>query len=181
MSWLARCGVKCSAWIIKGSDTLLDMRIKQDLTPFMLVLMPLFSVLLVRELSDEGNPTMCVALSLWIGCFVVFFAWGTAGKRMTKILHGFILGFTIGIIMMDLFMVAGVKGRIWALVVVMLDVALVYDLPNSIPFVLCLTLLYLTVESTESVLRFGLYDVVVNKRPAVCDCADPPCAEEVSA
>eukprot|EP00756_Hemistasia_phaeocysticola_P019307 Hpha_TRINITY_DN15650_c8_g1::TRINITY_DN15650_c8_g1_i1::g.98271::m.98271 len=179
MSRFAKCMRKCSDWIIKAGDSPLDIRIKRDVTPVVLFLFAPFSFVFLRELGGNRNPTLCLALGLWIFIFVVYLAWGMAGRTMSKIVNVFIICFTAGIILLDLFSVAGIRGRVWALVVVMLDTALVFDLPQTIPFVMRLTLLYLLLQSTESVFRFGLYDVIHPQDPVVCDCADPPCAAEV--
>eukprot|EP00756_Hemistasia_phaeocysticola_P059653 Hpha_TRINITY_DN36500_c0_g1::TRINITY_DN36500_c0_g1_i1::g.130685::m.130685 len=50
------------------------------------------------------------------------------------------------------------KPRFWPLVVLMLDIALVYDRPRVPPIALAITLTYLLFESIERATRYGLYD-----------------------
>eukprot|EP00756_Hemistasia_phaeocysticola_P033921 Hpha_TRINITY_DN16493_c3_g1::TRINITY_DN16493_c3_g1_i1::g.159815::m.159815 len=173
------CG-RCSAWIMRDSDSPEDIRIKRGLTPVAMFLL-LFAVYsITHNFLTTNNPIFIGSIVFYAAAMVQFLAQGCLGRGMKGAVDVLIGLSLVGIVLTDLGNVAELGVRVWSFVVLLLDIALVFNTPRTIPIVISITLVYLLVERLEAGVRFGLYDVFsFDDTLETCDCAHPPCARGV--
>eukprot|EP00756_Hemistasia_phaeocysticola_P029308 Hpha_TRINITY_DN16224_c2_g1::TRINITY_DN16224_c2_g1_i2::g.11966::m.11966 len=173
------CCARCSTWIMRESDTPEDIRIKRLMTPVCVVLLALQSIFLLLYLSGryfQEGTTVFIACGVCMAAEVLFIVRGMLGMDTRVSVDAVLVLLAVGTLLTDLYLVSELRVTNWQNVVVILDLALVFDRPSTIPFVLGLTLVYAALDSAESAQRFGLYNVVAHQTPPVCACSDPPCA-----
>eukprot|EP00756_Hemistasia_phaeocysticola_P032439 Hpha_TRINITY_DN16406_c3_g8::TRINITY_DN16406_c3_g8_i1::g.160176::m.160176 len=175
MGRLQGCWTSCSDRFMRDSDTAEDAYIKRSLTPVCIGVLIFISFLFFRAvLRSPPNWCWLCSLGVYIVSFSGFLVIGCCGGRMRKALQIGLVVLGIGLMVSDAVNASEGTPRVWSFVVLILDVALVFNTPSPIPLVLCTTLIYLAVERMESTFRFGLYDVAGVLNPP-CDCSDPPC------
>eukprot|EP00756_Hemistasia_phaeocysticola_P037168 Hpha_TRINITY_DN16681_c2_g4::TRINITY_DN16681_c2_g4_i1::g.181215::m.181215 len=172
-----KCCRKCSGWMIRDSDTPADVKIKTALTPVAFALGAIAAYGLYGEVFEaRKNTTHICAMLILIISFVQFIVRGAFGLDMKRSIDIMIVLILVGVVAQDLYVASEIRTRTWSFVVLLLDNALVWNVPSTIPLVLVVTLLYLIIERSEASLRYGLYDAVASEPPPVCECAQPPCA-----
>eukprot|EP00756_Hemistasia_phaeocysticola_P066280 Hpha_TRINITY_DN9128_c0_g1::TRINITY_DN9128_c0_g1_i1::g.94239::m.94239 len=178
-SRLTRCWFSCSDWFIKESDSPEDVRVKRGLTPVFIYIVLFCSAIVIQRVFADFNWSFVGGIGLSLLSALQGLVGGILGARMTNCVDTFVLGFAIASVLIDAYTAADARDRCWPLLVLILDTSIVYHTDRFIPVVLGITLAWLLLERTESVVRFGLYEVVSSKTPLVCDCATPPCALRV--
>eukprot|EP00756_Hemistasia_phaeocysticola_P062531 Hpha_TRINITY_DN5970_c0_g1::TRINITY_DN5970_c0_g1_i1::g.147210::m.147210 len=172
----AFCCGRCSAWIMRESDTPEDSRIKRLATPVILSLFPFLIFLLLAAYARNPNTTSVTSLALFAVSFLQFLIRGCMGLSMRVSMDLFIGIAVVATMLLDAWKASELDNRTWSFSVLFLDAALVFNTPRTMPLVLAVTLVYLFVERLESGIRFGMYDVITSRTPPPCDCAKPPCA-----
>eukprot|EP00756_Hemistasia_phaeocysticola_P025868 Hpha_TRINITY_DN16030_c1_g1::TRINITY_DN16030_c1_g1_i2::g.120801::m.120801 len=170
------CKWKCSTLLIRHGDSPEDIRIKRELTPVMVFLASLNFVVVIHAFMT-WNPMFVASYSIICMAALTFLILGRLGRPpMMQVLKLIIMMFLFGILIHDLHTAANLWPRSWSFVVLLLDAALVFNVPGVIPFTLTVTLIYLLFERIESGWRFGVYDTFRHyPSPTLCDCASPPC------
>eukprot|EP00756_Hemistasia_phaeocysticola_P030980 Hpha_TRINITY_DN16323_c2_g4::TRINITY_DN16323_c2_g4_i1::g.60787::m.60787 len=166
----------CSGWIVREGEPAEDTRIKRMLTPWATFYLPVVAYLVWVGI-DTGAWVLAAGTSLDFVTSLYFLVRGACGKPMGVTLDHVLPVFTVALLCVDLHSAGTLRNRVWSLIVIMLDLALVFERERVVPFLLGGMLFYLAVEHTERVARFGLYDVFVTVDPAPCNCASPPCGE----
>eukprot|EP00756_Hemistasia_phaeocysticola_P043043 Hpha_TRINITY_DN17004_c0_g1::TRINITY_DN17004_c0_g1_i1::g.166253::m.166253 len=174
------CCLKCSNWIIRSSDSMLDIQIKRSLTPALIVLSCAVSLGILYDLNDKLTLAWTLSMVMSLVAYFTFFIRGMLGRDMGASVDMLLFVLCIANCLQDSWTASEARPRNWSFVVIYLDIALVFNRPRFIPFIILFTLIYLFVESTESTFRFGLYDLVASMEPPVCNCADPPCSQTFS-
>eukprot|EP00756_Hemistasia_phaeocysticola_P044004 Hpha_TRINITY_DN17586_c0_g1::TRINITY_DN17586_c0_g1_i1::g.92461::m.92461 len=172
---------KCSDVLIKGEDTAIDVRIKRILTPVVVVVVPINLLYLLISLIGTGGFLTSAAQSCALVAFLMIPVCGGMGLRMGRTLDVALVLLAAGTVLVDADAALSLMPRMWALVVIWLDLALVFERKAAIPVVVLMLVLWLLVESAESGYRFGLYTAVHgdSEIPHLCDCALPPCKQTV--
>eukprot|EP01062_Namystynia_karyoxenos_P034138 TRINITY_DN2503_c1_g4_i1.p1 TRINITY_DN2503_c1_g4~~TRINITY_DN2503_c1_g4_i1.p1 ORF type:complete len:975 (+),score=250.89 TRINITY_DN2503_c1_g4_i1:98-2926(+) len=106
------------------------------------------------------------------------------GKKPLPVLSACMLGCTVCIILADWGLAQALYPRMWGLVMVVLDCALVTDAAQPVQIaIVTMTVLWLTVERTEAAERWGLLRIAYfdgNTHVDLCDCAEPPCRRDIT-
>eukprot|EP00756_Hemistasia_phaeocysticola_P027176 Hpha_TRINITY_DN16102_c2_g1::TRINITY_DN16102_c2_g1_i1::g.5586::m.5586 len=171
---------KCSHFIMRESDSPEDVRIKRAYTPVAICFLVAVVLLLARDTGgDHRTWILRVAYILIIVSDLQFLIQGFLGRRMGTAVDIVIVLKVISLLLWDVGLASDLRSRSWSTVIILLDAALVFHTPRTIPLVLFLTLGYLLVERVEAGMRFGLYHLIQPNTPVVCDCADPPCAKGI--
>eukprot|EP00756_Hemistasia_phaeocysticola_P000653 Hpha_TRINITY_DN10477_c0_g1::TRINITY_DN10477_c0_g1_i1::g.193267::m.193267 len=163
----------CSECLVRDSDNADELRIKRTLTP-VIVLITIVEVIVLLRYLMEGNRTMTIG-TIFVVAACFGFLIGGRFSPMGIVLDYSIVLFAIGILIDDSHVAAEATARGWSVVVLLLDVALVFDRYHTTPVVIGLTLAYLTFERCEAVYRFGMYDVARKGTVEKCECDSPPC------
>eukprot|EP00756_Hemistasia_phaeocysticola_P066601 Hpha_TRINITY_DN9346_c0_g2::TRINITY_DN9346_c0_g2_i1::g.26024::m.26024 len=82
----------------------------------------------------------------------------------------------LAVMFIDIFDAALLRPRFWFFVVLLMSALLAYTRPAIIRWIIPSALIILLLERVESTSRFGLYDVLQERIPPLCHCADPPCS-----
>eukprot|EP00756_Hemistasia_phaeocysticola_P038045 Hpha_TRINITY_DN16734_c2_g1::TRINITY_DN16734_c2_g1_i1::g.79249::m.79249 len=174
----------CSGWIIRESDTPADISIKRGLAPISIpVMLYVLSLVVSSVLKDSEHLMKDFTILLCIICMfaslVFFWTRGLLGKSMKRTLDISLPLGAAALMFGDLRNAAELRTRIWALVVLVLDISLLFHVSQTVPYIIGGTLAYLLFERAEASIRFGVFDAVKTVSPPVCDCPDPPCAEGI--
>eukprot|EP01062_Namystynia_karyoxenos_P057251 TRINITY_DN4820_c1_g2_i1.p1 TRINITY_DN4820_c1_g2~~TRINITY_DN4820_c1_g2_i1.p1 ORF type:complete len:910 (+),score=189.10 TRINITY_DN4820_c1_g2_i1:93-2732(+) len=91
------------------------------------------------------------------------------------------LGYVVGALAADVANAAVIGIRLWPAVVLVMDLLLVVGSSQGLQaFIIILTVAVFAAERLESAVLYGLYEAAGSNqdidRPAICDCATPPCA-----
>eukprot|EP00756_Hemistasia_phaeocysticola_P028226 Hpha_TRINITY_DN16166_c2_g1::TRINITY_DN16166_c2_g1_i1::g.4374::m.4374 len=173
-----KCCTCCTTLLLREGDSAEDTRIKRELTPLMLMLVPLNFVVVWYFVRDvDTNPFFVAAFGAFGAASLTFLSLGRLGRPpMLRVLTLSIMIALVGVLLHDLSTAANLWPRSWSFVVLLLDLALVFNIPGVIPCILTVTLIYLLFERVESGRRFGIYDAFhVQPVPPLCDCVNPPC------
>eukprot|EP00756_Hemistasia_phaeocysticola_P012914 Hpha_TRINITY_DN15236_c4_g3::TRINITY_DN15236_c4_g3_i1::g.65451::m.65451 len=174
------CG-KCSAWMMRDSDTPHDVFIKRRVTPVAIALTLFVCLTIFNELRTRANTVLFVSQSFYLLAFAQFFVFGYFGSDMRKAIDLGLLCGLVAITLNDMVVASYLATRAWGFIVIILDLGLLFDATRTVPLIIFVVLFYLLVDSTEAAVRFGLYDVISSEAPPVCDCADPPCSKGIIA
>eukprot|EP00756_Hemistasia_phaeocysticola_P026888 Hpha_TRINITY_DN16088_c7_g2::TRINITY_DN16088_c7_g2_i3::g.121594::m.121594 len=171
-------------WLVRPGDTLDEGRIKTLMFPFALFLF-LFAAgdILFTYLGEHIGEVMTRIIG--IACIMFANALFLAGVLPNVVsapylLDAWLVISTAGLCAVDLGDAALSSGfRSWTLIVLLLDCALLFKREHIARCIIIFVLFYYTIVQTESVLRFGLYDVgywgSAGVEDSYCNCASPPC------
>ena len=173
--------IKCVMWpatrIILPEDNEITQLRKKVIMAVLIIIVP---VILVNARNFTVSSKIAAALSVVM--FVVEFC---AVQYMKKASDGLIefacYTSVMLIVILDFNATVGDKTRIWALLVIILDVLLVCRIRNRAAIVsLSVLTLYLVIMAVEGAIRFGLFDITVgtydyDERFEKCTCDKPPC------
>eukprot|EP00756_Hemistasia_phaeocysticola_P021892 Hpha_TRINITY_DN15800_c6_g9::TRINITY_DN15800_c6_g9_i1::g.187023::m.187023 len=176
------CWLGCSEWTIRESDSPHDIRIKRGLIPLVIGLLIALAVTVVLNLGQDKGFVFLVVMLAHGSALIFFLIRGLLGSNMKVSLDVTLAFFVVATLVQDVNNASELGVRAWSYVVLVLDIALVFNAPHTIPFTISVTLVYLLVERVEAGARYGLYEFVSSSRfPATCDCAHPPCGVGVAA
>eukprot|EP00756_Hemistasia_phaeocysticola_P065261 Hpha_TRINITY_DN8431_c0_g1::TRINITY_DN8431_c0_g1_i1::g.34532::m.34532 len=174
-----------SACVTRGcaKDPPEDARGKRIMGPVAIFVVAISAFSIPRyTVLEDYTLTFAYGLFLAVSMFyLVSTTWGVVSFGMG--LDVWMFGSLVGTLLLDLNSVADAKERPWPLLVLVLDVALVFDRPHLPRCAIPTMLVYLAVERSEAMFRWGLYDSarwglqegVVD----VCDCDTPPCKLQI--
>eukprot|EP00756_Hemistasia_phaeocysticola_P032334 Hpha_TRINITY_DN16402_c1_g2::TRINITY_DN16402_c1_g2_i1::g.160950::m.160950 len=165
----------CSGWMIRKSDSPEDKYTKRGLTPVCIMIGIFVAFLLARNRLSKGWFNLVSLVAILSG-FLSFLIRGYFGLDMKLSVDILMSVSATAIMMNDAVTASELRARSWPINVIILDFALVFNAPRTIPYVLGLTLTYLLLEKSEEGLRWGMYDFVGSESPPACSCVDPPCA-----
>eukprot|EP00756_Hemistasia_phaeocysticola_P030981 Hpha_TRINITY_DN16323_c2_g5::TRINITY_DN16323_c2_g5_i1::g.60792::m.60792 len=167
-----RMGV-CVRWTMHHSDTPEDAHTKRVMVPIAMFVMG-FSALLAC--MNYHRPAFVLSMIIQMGAASIFCIRSCLGKCVRTSIDISILMGLIATVLADLTQAAEIRERAWTFIVLLLDLALVFNTPRTVPLVIFLTLGYLFVERLEAGLRFGMYEGIASKVSNLCACSNPPCA-----
>eukprot|EP00756_Hemistasia_phaeocysticola_P032824 Hpha_TRINITY_DN16432_c0_g4::TRINITY_DN16432_c0_g4_i3::g.162577::m.162577 len=171
-----RCWMGCSGWIMRDSDSPEDAYIKRLATPAFTILTLVITMIMMQAiLGDRANIFRLGALVVMFVSTTNVLARGLVGASMRKGIEMWVLGGTFGICLLDAYLAAEVRDRLWPFTVIVLDAALVFDTQRPIPIALCSVVVYIAIVGVEAAAPFGLYKAAAMNTPPICDCAEPPC------
>eukprot|EP00756_Hemistasia_phaeocysticola_P030976 Hpha_TRINITY_DN16323_c2_g1::TRINITY_DN16323_c2_g1_i1::g.60780::m.60780 len=174
---------RCCNWflglLVQDSDTVEEVRIKRRLFPVCMVLCVFASWGVLHGVQGSLFMHM-VGASICVLGTIVFMAGVVFNAAPAGYLVDAMLAFeTVGLCLMDLHTAAVSRSfRSWSYVVLVLDIALVFNRNHLPRFVLPLVLVYLAGEHIESAAKFGLYDAGywgTGVKESYCNCVSPPC------
>eukprot|EP01062_Namystynia_karyoxenos_P012151 TRINITY_DN14363_c0_g4_i2.p1 TRINITY_DN14363_c0_g4~~TRINITY_DN14363_c0_g4_i2.p1 ORF type:complete len:614 (+),score=136.12 TRINITY_DN14363_c0_g4_i2:92-1933(+) len=177
----------CCGCLIRASyratDSPKERALKVILLPTFLIGFVVLAVILLIEWASQGVGvrdlyTASLLLNLPVTATAVLVTLLT-DVHITRLAEFLIIGMIAGLIMADWRNSAILAGRVWSMAVVMADLGFVVQArswaTNAIIISICL---WIVIEAVESALHFGLYDWAFfadREKPALCDCAFPPC------
>eukprot|EP00756_Hemistasia_phaeocysticola_P014813 Hpha_TRINITY_DN15361_c6_g1::TRINITY_DN15361_c6_g1_i1::g.88030::m.88030 len=173
------CGTSCctavSQLLILPGDSPAEIRFKRLMTPVCIGVIPVVA-LLVR------GPPVVAPSSGYFGllALILFFSLGRTRLVPTmRLADAVLLLFSVASLIADANNAATLNPRMWSLIVLILDMALVFERDWLQPVMICGTLSYLLFDRLEAMYRFGFYDL---QQPwegqiPLCDCVAPPCAQ----
>eukprot|EP00756_Hemistasia_phaeocysticola_P018686 Hpha_TRINITY_DN15612_c5_g1::TRINITY_DN15612_c5_g1_i1::g.101828::m.101828 len=171
------CLPKLSNWIMRESDTLQDVRIKRGLTPLFLFV-GLLSFYFTLTRTEPLLPFLSSVI--FLAAILFFMVMGKLGMDMGLVLDIVLVCSAVGNILNDVQLAAEVRPRSWTQIVVVLDVALLYERTRTIPILISMTVIWLFLTGAESTHGYGLYNAVPDKEsPIVCNCLNPPCGTHI--
>eukprot|EP00756_Hemistasia_phaeocysticola_P017296 Hpha_TRINITY_DN15529_c9_g1::TRINITY_DN15529_c9_g1_i1::g.106007::m.106007 len=172
---LVKC---CSGWIMRASDTPEDAHIKRAMTPLAILMLFVVPYSAFYDGSNFSDEYAYSANSMFLMAGAVsFLVRGYIGADMRTSVDILIVVFSLGLVYINLRLAAEMRGSLFIYAVLLLDMALVFNTPRTIPFVIFVFLVFCLVLMFEASLRFGVYNAVETQEfPWICDCADPPCA-----
>eukprot|EP00756_Hemistasia_phaeocysticola_P032165 Hpha_TRINITY_DN16395_c1_g2::TRINITY_DN16395_c1_g2_i7::g.60523::m.60523 len=175
-------GCPSCAWLVRPGDTITEARIKTLMMPGILPLF-LFNVfLIVQTLHTTNQMVNIVGYSIGaVNCAVLMGGLVLNAAPAGYLLDVWLVLATVAICFRDLGnATASSPFRMWPYVVILLDIALVFNRPNSLyRFTITVVLVYQVFLQVESVARFGLYEAGywggAGVEDSFCNCASPPC------
>eukprot|EP00756_Hemistasia_phaeocysticola_P064425 Hpha_TRINITY_DN7782_c1_g1::TRINITY_DN7782_c1_g1_i1::g.85457::m.85457 len=166
--------VRC---IIRADDNPEEVRVKRQIGPIIFIGLAVNLTVGFQALAAEDYFHTVGRLS-WVLACIVF-----VGCSLTRLVDmGLNLDIalcltTFTILLIDLSKAAVLRPRVWSLIVLILDTALVFDRPRVVTFSLAVTLAYLLFERGEGGLRWGVFDDIMHPDGVeVCSCVNPPCS-----
>eukprot|EP00756_Hemistasia_phaeocysticola_P000439 Hpha_TRINITY_DN10305_c0_g3::TRINITY_DN10305_c0_g3_i1::g.116072::m.116072 len=124
-----RCISSCTDWFVRPGDRASDIRVKRTGFPVLVLVLFIVCVLTARSIR-RGTTIMLVGALLFIVTGLALLAWGKAGMHMGKALDVALPLFALGSIIFDMHAVTQGDIRLWTIVVLVLDAALVYGRPR---------------------------------------------------
>eukprot|EP00756_Hemistasia_phaeocysticola_P030085 Hpha_TRINITY_DN16272_c0_g9::TRINITY_DN16272_c0_g9_i1::g.12528::m.12528 len=147
-------------WLVRQGDTPYEARIKTNVFPFVLFVFMVSVVVIVDYLTTTNQMMLVVGFS--INAFATASFMGGAVSNVVPagyLLDMFIAVAAVGVSAMDLGdATISSPFRAWALVVLLLDIALVFNRYHMPRFVIPFVLVCQAALQVESVSRFGLYE-----------------------
>eukprot|EP00756_Hemistasia_phaeocysticola_P018953 Hpha_TRINITY_DN15628_c6_g4::TRINITY_DN15628_c6_g4_i2::g.98088::m.98088 len=177
VSMAEACFARCSNCFIRESDTVEDVRMKRLMVPLLMFLLLHHAFQFVSR--GEENTRFFFSYYIFTTTDVVFLVCARQGIISMKAnLMQWILASTIGLFNASGFASANMRSSPLLIIVLLLDMALIFNTDRVIPVTLFLTMTYIVVDRVEKATRFGFYELWANDGiPIVCSCADPPCTE----
>eukprot|EP00756_Hemistasia_phaeocysticola_P028986 Hpha_TRINITY_DN16204_c0_g4::TRINITY_DN16204_c0_g4_i1::g.15174::m.15174 len=180
-----RVGCCTCTWLIRKGDTKEDARMKTILFPFALFVGIAGALPLYATLNEENQKIIVIGTSLVIAAALVFSVGVVFNvAHVGKLLDAFMGLTTVGLCCIDLGNATlSFPFRAWTIIVLVLDMALVFKRDHMPGVLVPFVLVYITAESLESFQSFGLYELgywgTVGTEISFCNCASPPCSDEV--
>eukprot|EP00756_Hemistasia_phaeocysticola_P044068 Hpha_TRINITY_DN17649_c0_g1::TRINITY_DN17649_c0_g1_i1::g.158824::m.158824 len=177
------CCQWCSDLFVRPHDSPENVWIKRSILPallFTLFIETFFTSLAFANYDYLAGSGMFLP---WMSSLIFLFIAKTGALSLGFALDQLILLHVVGILIGDFALAATASARGWALVVILVDVALFYERNHLTNLIVAFTVVYLAVERVEAVTRLGMYDLAsIGHAPpiTVCECADPPCRRAVA-
>eukprot|EP00756_Hemistasia_phaeocysticola_P015067 Hpha_TRINITY_DN15384_c3_g1::TRINITY_DN15384_c3_g1_i5::g.88060::m.88060 len=147
-------------WLVREGDTPDETKIKTLIFPFALFLFP-FTGLVIYYALQSSHQMVNVTGTAVIAFVLVLFMGGVVSNAIPAgyLLDVVLVVTTVGVCAMDLGTATmSSPFRLWALVVLALDISLVFKRYHMPLFIIPFVLVYLAALQVESVSRFGLYE-----------------------
>eukprot|EP00756_Hemistasia_phaeocysticola_P015068 Hpha_TRINITY_DN15384_c3_g1::TRINITY_DN15384_c3_g1_i6::g.88065::m.88065 len=147
-------------WLVRQGDTPDEARIKTIGFPFVIFIFPV-AVLLIGSNLVSTNQMVTVIGEAIIAFAMLLFMGGVVSNAIPAgyLLDVVLVVTTVGVCAMDLGTATmSSPFRLWALVVLALDISLVFKRYHMPLFIIPFVLVYLAALQVESVSRFGLYE-----------------------
>eukprot|EP00756_Hemistasia_phaeocysticola_P012908 Hpha_TRINITY_DN15236_c2_g1::TRINITY_DN15236_c2_g1_i1::g.65441::m.65441 len=164
----------CSSWLIKEGDTPQARQVKMLVAPITNTVLVLLCFMMFMITTTNWSR---VALGFAILASLTFIVGSLMGLDSGRVVDSMLLLYVVGIMMSDFLNAAGMYYRVWGFVVLVLDVALVFERHHITTITLPITICYFAVENVEMGFRLGLYELT-GAEAGACDCAQPPCATD---
>eukprot|EP00756_Hemistasia_phaeocysticola_P007118 Hpha_TRINITY_DN14126_c0_g9::TRINITY_DN14126_c0_g9_i1::g.10695::m.10695 len=176
---MERVFIACSGWFTRPSDSPEEREQKKHWVPICIIVafIQLFYVIASYQQSD---PLMVIANIVGLFCELTFLVIARFGcVSLGRGMDFFVLVQTLCVCLGDFSLAAQGSLRFWSIVVLLLDVALMFERDHMPPVQIAITMVYLAVERFESIYHVGIYDAAdwgKSARKDIWDCMDPPCA-----
>eukprot|EP01065_Artemidia_motanka_P051609 TRINITY_DN9130_c0_g1_i2.p1 TRINITY_DN9130_c0_g1~~TRINITY_DN9130_c0_g1_i2.p1 ORF type:complete len:767 (+),score=183.35 TRINITY_DN9130_c0_g1_i2:70-2370(+) len=163
---------------LQPSDTQQERNLKGTLAP-LLVTVIIASFMTTINTAAEGSLAALGFILLQVSCIGGYvMLWRGVGVQLATSFT--LLLAAAGVFILDVNGAARQSLRVWALIVPLVDVALVAELHRAITDGLVIsTCLFLVVLTADASVKFGLMDLAAVWReydvPEACDCTEPPC------
>eukprot|EP00756_Hemistasia_phaeocysticola_P005840 Hpha_TRINITY_DN13526_c0_g1::TRINITY_DN13526_c0_g1_i1::g.111373::m.111373 len=167
--------------LVRDWDTPPDIKIKRGLTPI-LGIVTVFNLLIIVMFSHSKFQILSQCVSL-LGLALYFVPCFTTAVSMRRMLDVVLLCYTVSVLLGDLVAASLMTTRVWSMVILTLDAALVFERDSVTLLILALTLVYLAAERAEASLQYGLYEAPDwGATPTIpyCDCPRPPCSRKIN-
>eukprot|EP01065_Artemidia_motanka_P011757 TRINITY_DN16401_c0_g1_i1.p1 TRINITY_DN16401_c0_g1~~TRINITY_DN16401_c0_g1_i1.p1 ORF type:complete len:790 (+),score=215.04 TRINITY_DN16401_c0_g1_i1:57-2426(+) len=164
----------------RDGDTEEQIALKRLATPAYLVVCLLLVLCLALSLPIDGVGDVGFMIGAAVALVALCVSLTTSADP-SKLAVFVVAAGTVAVVLVDWEFSSVVGARIWPVVVVLLDVALLAKVPHEVTFgALCIVIQFLGVERLEASLNFGMYDAAHfgdgTQTVEVCNCAAPPCS-----
>eukprot|EP00756_Hemistasia_phaeocysticola_P016337 Hpha_TRINITY_DN15469_c4_g2::TRINITY_DN15469_c4_g2_i1::g.174571::m.174571 len=174
---MSRLVALCSSWMMRKDDTPQAVQIKRLTAPIVNSVLVVCGVLFMRGGSE--SMVWSVALGTAAMASLTFIIGSVMGFNAGRVLDVTLFIYVVSIMLADSSLEAALDTGTWQLVVLVLDAALVFERQHIVQVTIPMMVCYIALNSVESGVRFGLYELsgVEGSDVEMCDCSRPPCAQ----